>query len=168
MPKPVITEQQGQRIMEALSTWGRIYREEKGKYPEWNYANITKSCLLGRLIYDGKEPLPDPPPRYLSAPWYSLIEKGRSHLLREFAMFRHGDKIAIGQDDGWTLVKEWPDGTLLLEYPRNGRWVLRAVTEDDEQVVGGHTLVDGDGRPLDKPEPVYCDTIIEREEGSDA
>lgn len=153
--EPIITEEQGQRLMAALTTWGTIYYQEKGEYPQWNHANITKSCLLGRLIYEGKEPLPVPPPRFMSAPWYSLIENGRSYFHRRFGMWRSEDRIVIGQDGDWSLIEERDDGSLVVEYPRNGRWLVRP-TRDDEKVEGGRSIANG------KPEPIYFDTVIER------
>lgn len=160
--EPIITEEQGGRLIEALNTWSRIYFEEKGEYPSWDYVSITKSCLLGRLIYEGKQPLPVPPPRFMSAPWYELIENGRSHFWRRHGVWTDSIGVVIGQDAGWTLLETRPDGSMVVEYPRNGRWLLRAVGPDDPPVEGGHTIEGDNGERLNHARPIYFDTILER------
>lgn len=166
-PQPIITEQQGQRIMAALTTWSSIVKQEKGEYPDWNYTNITKSCLLGRLIYEGKDPLPVPPPRFMSAPWYYLIENGRCHFWRRFGVSlyeRDGEQhLVVGQDGEWKLIEVRDDGSIVAEYPRNGRWLIRPVGPDDEPVEGGRTIINPETNTRDGGSyPVYFDTIIER------
>lgn len=37
--------------------------------------NVTKSCLLLRILFDAKMPLPYPPPVVFSAPQYNLVER---------------------------------------------------------------------------------------------
>lgn len=37
-----------------------------------NVANYSKSCLMGRMLYDGLPPLTDPPPLVMAAPDYSV------------------------------------------------------------------------------------------------
>ena len=64
-----------------LIKWLEI-REENGRaFP----SNLTQlrcdmdhSALLQRLV-EGDEPLPEPPPRAFSYPWYELLEKGVDH-----------------------------------------------------------------------------------------
>lgn len=162
--EPILTETQGARLWEALQIWRDTVIEAKGKPPEFNEVNVRKSCLLGRLIYEGKPPLPDPPPRFCSAPWYGLIENGRDFLFREFYVWTHDDKVVIGQDDGWHLVERHDDGAIVVEYPRNGLWLLRDV-RDDERVEGGRTIVDSAGNRLPSAMPVYYDTVLERIDG---
>lgn len=159
---PILTEEQAGRLWEAIETWKRVYREEKSKPVDFTEVNVRKSCLLGRLIFEGKPPLPVPPPRFLSAPWYDLIENGRSHLWREFGVWTDGNRVVIGQDDGWELLETRDGGAMLLAYPRNGRWLLRDVRPDEPPVLGGQTIEDEEGGRMDHARPVYYDTVLER------
>lgn len=43
------------------------------------HANLGKSRLLGRMLIDGKAPLDELPPTYLSARGYHLVEPEGSH-----------------------------------------------------------------------------------------
>jgi len=63
-------------IWHAFRIWQEVYKKEKGEYPDMkNAANWQKSCLLRRLLVDGKPPLPEPPPVYMGAPAYHLVDE---------------------------------------------------------------------------------------------
>ncbi len=70
-----ITWEQVRAINHALVIWQQVYRKEKGKDPDLNnVANMWKSCLLGRILVEGKPPLENPPPVICSAPAYHLVD----------------------------------------------------------------------------------------------
>jgi hypothetical protein len=75
MGRPVtITEDQARAIWRAVHVWMDVYRHEKGKYPEFGEPNLAKSCLLGRMLFEGRPPLPEAPPLVMSAPAYWLVD----------------------------------------------------------------------------------------------
>lgn len=67
-------------IHHALRVYARV--QEKEGSPCFDYQALSgllafmsaKSCLMGRLLYDGKAPLVDAPPTSWAAPDYSLEE----------------------------------------------------------------------------------------------
>lgn len=71
-----ITWDQVRAINHALMVWREVYRKEKGDYPDLNnVANLWKSCLLGRMLVEGKPPLENAPPVVCAAPAYHLVDK---------------------------------------------------------------------------------------------
>lgn len=126
-PAP-INEDQLRWLIDRLYVWLRTVSKEKGERPDLNNtANITKSCLLYRLTVEAKEPLPHPPPRSYSAPWYQLIEDeiGSAYEVWDNDDERRGHVgIVINQDDGWRLVERVTDDHLVVEYDHWGHWHL--------------------------------------------
>lgn len=71
-----LTWEQVPWIWSRVYEWRSIYHDEKGEYPDLNNtANMSKSCLLGRMLVEGKDPLPEPPPVCCAAPWYAYVEQ---------------------------------------------------------------------------------------------
>ncbi len=84
-----ITEEQGAAILHALRVW-YVVRKEAGywdrnpsalddllKSAEFGNpytAQITKSCLLARMLYEGRPPMAEPPPVEYSAPAYYKVD----------------------------------------------------------------------------------------------
>lgn len=74
-----LTPEHCDAIAQALAVYRRVC-EKEGKPPTFDVdAAIgilsflrVKSCLMGRLLYDGKPPLVDAPPLVMAAPDYSL------------------------------------------------------------------------------------------------
>ncbi len=100
-------------------------REENGiSFPrDLNHLRITmrKSALFHRLM-EGKEPLPIPPPRSHSYPWYSLIEDGIGHPYEVWkpkswdASFTPYPSIVIDQSP-WKMLEELGEFEWIVTYP---------------------------------------------------
>lgn len=50
-----------------------LFADRSGEGVSW-HAEIAKSCLLGRMLHDGKPPLAEKPPTIHAAPAYHLVE----------------------------------------------------------------------------------------------
>lgn len=79
--------------------------------------SIRKSALFHRLM-EGKEPLPVPPPKSYSYPWYALIEDGYGYPSEVWKdkhnMFGHP---AVGIDQSiWKLEEELGDDDFVVRY----------------------------------------------------
>lgn len=140
---PIITQEQGDRIWEAIHTWQRVAREA-GKPVEFTLPNVMKSCLLGRMLYEGKPPLPKPPPLAYSAPWYSLIEEGVAHLSDHDVYPLPSGPVVLVCQHRWTVVEPQPNGWLLTN-DGDDRWMLRRYMEGEEP---GRAGTYADGRPV--------------------
>lgn len=76
-----IDKQQLQAIFRALDVVGRLRLVDprfEGKL--MNSIDIRKSRLLGRMLLDGRPPLPEKPEEYLGAPGYHLVEPDLDHF----------------------------------------------------------------------------------------
>lgn len=176
-----ISADQHDAIWRAFAIWQVVYRHEKGVYPDMsNSANLSKSCLLGRLLFEGKPPLPAPPPLNMSAGWYDLIETGHADLNHRFDVYGPYETpdgfrpevtadlvVNIGQSI-WVVLDQ-AHGVYEVECLDTrrapGRWTLRHRTGDDPQVQCGHHRVDPGG-PDDRWEPSYFtadDWILDRQ-----
>lgn len=124
-PAP-INEDQLRWLIDRLYVWLQTVSKEKGERPDLNNtANITKSCLLYRLTVEAKEPLPHPPPRAYSAPWYELIEQEIGSAYEVWAdETERGARVAINQDAGWRFVEQVSDDHWIIEYDHWGHWHL--------------------------------------------
>lgn len=88
-----LTVEHCRAIRQAASVWLNVVRtqhkladEGKGPRPAGTLKAVeevvqalhspalAKSCLMGRMLYEGKPPLPEPPPLVFSAPAYHLVE----------------------------------------------------------------------------------------------
>lgn len=79
---------------------------------------IQKSSLLGRLL-DGKEPLPAPPPKSFSHPWYSLIEDGFASPFEVWKYIPDDDFLEteiIINHTGWKLIEELNKNDYIVSY----------------------------------------------------
>lgn len=79
--------------------------------------SIRKSALFQRLM-EGKEPLPIPPPRAFSYPWYSLIDDGYGY---PFEVWKAEDNLfgfpAVGIDQSvWKLEQELGEDNFIVSY----------------------------------------------------
>lgn len=102
---PILT-QRDFNICLAMSKWIATVRAESAKgrapgyWPDWvpSEADIAKSRLFWR-IRSGKEPLPEPPPRAYSCPWYEVVEEiDRAHWCY--------DDVHVG--DQWVSIAQCP------------------------------------------------------------
>lgn len=122
--------------IDAMSEWVRI-RTSHGYRAELTPAEVDHSALLRRLL-SGKPPLPEPPPRSFSYPWYELIETGEDTCFVEIitehvALWNHGSPedpvIIVNQNPEWRLQRR--DGEdLIVTNPRApGEWRLTNTRE---------------------------------------
>lgn len=87
-----------------------------------NSPDVHHSALLQRLL-SGKEPLPVPPPKSHSYPWYSLIENGYEDLHEAFVygpseIFGKKNMMSICQSL-WQVVNEIPGGYIIRHDKHN-------------------------------------------------
>ena len=140
-------------ICQSLITWVQTVRASGGLGygPDWlpNRVDIAKSRLFWR-IRSGKEPLPEPPPRAFSCPWYELVEEPeRPHWVSE--LWTDGEICSIAQcrydvekwsDDrqpeivkfGSYRFKVWEgdsyDSPSLGKMAPHGWWIQRLVGDE--------------------------------------
>lgn len=77
-----ITPEQCEAIKHAAKVWVKIAEKENYSALEdvkrvsdaLNSVTLYKSCLMGRMLYAGRSPLPEKPPLVNSAPAYWLID----------------------------------------------------------------------------------------------
>jgi hypothetical protein len=127
-------------VQRAFSVWQSVVLKEKGEYPDMsNAANWQKSCLLARLLVNGKPPLPHPPPTFDAAPWYGLIEDGRADVAEPFVRGPVDWKMADGAMQTsftiggclWKVLRVEGAWRYILEWPNYGEWRVRHRTADD-------------------------------------
>lgn len=108
-----ITEEQCVAIRHAVRTWAAVVAQEKqgaeyGITPElaqeisnsFNSVYISKSCLMGRMLYQGRPPLDEAPPVEYAAPAYHLTDP---ELCPECGGPRKGPRGVIQQSvTAWT------------------------------------------------------------------
>ncbi len=70
----VLTPLQVRAVWRAIEVWQDVCRKELGEALPFTSANLAKSRLLGRMLVDGRPPLPEAPPRYLGARGYHLVD----------------------------------------------------------------------------------------------
>ena len=70
----VLTPHQVRAIWNAIDIWQDVCRTELGKPLPFTKPNLAKSRLLGRMLIDGRPPLPDAPPHFLGAGGYHLVD----------------------------------------------------------------------------------------------
>lgn len=64
--------------------------------------DVAHSALLRRLL-DGKEPLPEPPPKAMSYPWYDLVEQGKGE---PFEVFELNSKELVINQYRWRILEK--------------------------------------------------------------
>jgi hypothetical protein len=110
--------------------------------------------LLGRMLLDGKDPLPRPPPNNLSRPWYHLVETGQGEAIEVWSLSaklasrdpQSGDAVTVDQGGDWTLVEIHGENDWTIAHPGvpGGRcratltprehlpvWVLKVPLDED-------------------------------------
>lgn len=78
-----ITPEQCAMLQHTLRVWLDVARMEsyssvpaiEALMQAFYGAIISKSCLMGRMLYDGKAPFDDAPPTYFAAPIYGEWER---------------------------------------------------------------------------------------------
>lgn len=130
-----MTDEQRRTVL-AVAEWLRVRAEARGDKAGRLLAaslevNADHSALLERLL-EGRQPLPEPPPRAYSYPWYSLIEDGQGYAME---VWRRDDIDAIVgmpsvvvEQSRWDLVSEngaedwtirWPGTSYTYRVRRN-------------------------------------------------
>jgi len=106
-----------QATLDAVKLWLKI----RGKPDDAQLcADIDHSALLARLL-DGKEPLPAPPPRAFSYPWYDLIESGKGDAMEVWRHPPNADTISINQSGQWAVIEARDDGSYRARCTTNGQ-----------------------------------------------
>ena len=143
-------------LADRLLKWGRV-RVENGHTIDFvgNPAVVLKSCLFMRVVHQGKEPLPYPPPTAYSAPWYSLIESGNTDL-HEIDVSFHEQAVYICQCP-WQIVEKSDDGEYIVRFakmPEEEKWTLTPATVQRKRYEVGKPvqLVDYPGWILQRQE----------------
>jgi ADP-ribosylglycohydrolase len=98
------------RDIECFLRWLEIREREQGRDrgSAWSLRvdalhSALHSALLQRLL-DGDEPLPKPPPRAFSYPWYELLERGCADAFEVWS--RPGSTEVVINQYPWKLVRE--------------------------------------------------------------
>ena len=140
---------EGARIIRAAVTWVDTARKNgyggKGWVP--TDADIWHSSLLVRLL-EGKELLPEPPPKAYSYPWYDLIENGAAYFIPEqlsewFETDNYPDQLVICASPGWHIMKRLDPGYVLAHVRAPGAWELRPLREDEDHPQRGTDMRTG-------------------------
>jgi hypothetical protein len=154
-----ITEDQFHAIWHAVSVWEAANEREHRTQGQVHLVDLRKSCLLGRMLFDGKAPFDDPPPLAYSAPWYALIEQGCAGLGdRDVTL---GDRtVIICQTIWWRFPAVDDDGSILCSYDaeRGGYW--RLTSDVPPHAACGQYGYDWEGHK--KGEPIPCAWWLER------
>ncbi len=117
----------GQR--RAVGQWINLHTRHLGRPP--TDVDADHSSLLFRLL-EGKEPLPQPPPRAYSYPWYSLVETGGPELCEAYPHFDdymkmgHERPFAVVNQSLWKIVGKDGDTYLLEWYTRDTEFPWQA------------------------------------------
>jgi hypothetical protein len=80
--------------------------------------DMDHSALLRRLL-EGKEPLPIPPPRAFSYPWYELIDYGCSEpneVWEPNASLHSYPCLVIDQFSGWKILDKVSETEWIITY----------------------------------------------------
>lgn len=109
--------------LETLISWLKIRELGMGSFPASTDGLVLamyKSALLQRMM-EGKDPLPEPPPKTFSYPWYSLIENGVGYPTDvweaeglEEEMF--GKIISVNQFQWKIIEKVGPENWIVTYY----------------------------------------------------
>ncbi len=159
-----LTWEQIGAVQRAFAIWSHVVLAETGKSPDMsNAANWMKSCLLGRILTEGKGPLADPPPTSMAAPWYSLFEYDRADISAQWGLYGPteltsdsspslpaGTLVMNVHQSLWPVAETREDGSLVLANPCSGEhWLLRRRTDEDPEVKKGSRLQsDGSWAPI--------------------
>ena len=122
------------RILLQLQRWARIRVDADGSQDIIGPA-VGHSALLRRMLGDGKDPLPLPPPKLHRMPWYALIEE-RGAVLAAGEVVVSGDSVTIGRDKSWRILETVvPGSSFVVTCPGRaiGRWNLERTDEGDDR-----------------------------------
>lgn len=128
LPRPELTRHQDLRnvaLVLAAVCWVDTARQyyRAGWMPK--DMDILKSRLYWRLR-TGKPPLPEPPPRAFSCPWYEVIEELTPHRNQEMQLLKDGKGVYLNQCR-YALLEKRDDGVMILGF---GRWRFRAWSQE--------------------------------------
>jgi len=113
------------RILDCILVWLMICEQNGRKFPE----DLTRlriemghSALLRRLMA-GKNPLPEPPPKSFSYPWYELIENGFANPVDVWET--KGTRDAATYGDDWLFINQsrWP----IVRRPKKDEWIVKNI-----------------------------------------
>ena len=127
-----VRERRYARTLLQLQRWARI-RVDAGGSPDIIGPAIGHSALLQRMLVEGKDPLPLPPPKFHRVPWYALIEE-RGADLGAHEVVVADDTVAIGRVTGWRILETViPGSSCVVTYPGRaiGRWSLERTGDGD-------------------------------------
>jgi hypothetical protein len=108
------------RLLECFRLWISTVRKSPGYDEDWmpSDADIIKSRLFWR-IRSGKDPLPHPPPRAYSCPWYEVIEmpdKMHSSAFELVERERDGGTFVYINQCSYQVIEKGDDGKYLLGF----------------------------------------------------
>jgi hypothetical protein len=118
------------RILLQLQRWARIRVDADGT-PDIIGPAIGHSALLRRMLADGKDPLPLPPPKLHRMPWYALIEE-RGAVVDARDVVVSGESVTIGRYADWRVLETLvPGASFVVLCPGRaiGRWSLQRTGE---------------------------------------
>lgn len=118
-----------EKIARAVVLWLFVAAEQGRGFPD--SPNILRidmdhSCLLQRLL-SGTPPLPKPPPKHFSSPWYELIDDGFASPLevweikakKDRGLIEHfGDALFIDKEP-WSIVERRGPNDWLVKHSRD-------------------------------------------------
>lgn len=125
--------------IDCLLRWLRVREEAGHPFPQslrQLEADIAHSALLTRLL-EGKDPLPEPPPRAMAYPWYELIEKGRAEAYEVFELTGgveegSGYQVLVVDQYPWKIVKKVSEDEYLVTYDEGKtQWKAYAVVVEE-------------------------------------
>ncbi len=116
--------------VERLEQWARIRRAagEDVTICGAGGASMRKSRLFFRLMTLDRDPLPLPPPRAMSGPWYAVVEDGCADLGGECEPV-DDDRVSVWGDSRWRVLQTIEPGRAhVVTHPGAiGRWSLTRV-----------------------------------------
>ncbi len=96
------------------------------------------SALLERLL-EGKDPLPEPPPKSFGYPWYHLIEDGcAEHVEVKLYLPNQGEPALLVNQTLWTILEGGTGPTWVATYEfqvgkdrqtASGRWSFTPMAD---------------------------------------
>jgi hypothetical protein len=156
-----LTNEQSKDIWKCIYRWEAI-RRENGYRSTPTLIDVSKSCLLGRMLLEGKPPLDIPPPTAHAAPWYKLIEDGYAVFSSKFNFLYgpmpaekysdyHGNNRFVMNICGclWGAEYEGEFSYQVFHDGAPGKWILRNLRPEDGQFEGGlERQMDGSFKPF--------------------
>lgn len=113
-----MTEQEQQDIVHKVLLWLDIHDDPEHKIPvgySQRRTDAAHSALLSRLL-EGKPPLPQPPPRAFSYPWYKLIDDGKDENCEVCLGTGYYKGQVIINQAPWNLISQVSETEFLVEW----------------------------------------------------